>query len=158
LPQHDEREIAEKFLAKAVGDEAGLRALEAHDDVPDHVPGFLAQQAVEKQIKAVLTARGIAFKKSHELSYLVGLIEENKIDAPSVLDQVDTLTDWAVGYRYPDIMEPPALDRAEVLKLVVEVREWAQAQIAAIPSKATTAAEQESSTESDSDQSSTPSS
>jgi HEPN domain-containing protein len=142
LPQHDTQEIAEKFLAKAIGDEAGLRALEEHDDVPDHVPGFLAQQAVEKQIKAVLTARGIAFRKTHELSYLVGLIEENKIDAPSALDQVDTLTDWAVGYRYPDIMEPPALDRAGALTLVVEIREWAEAQIAAVASEAKTAAEQ----------------
>jgi hypothetical protein len=36
--------MAEALLAKASGDEAGLRVLVDHHDVPDHVAGFLAQQ------------------------------------------------------------------------------------------------------------------
>jgi hypothetical protein len=67
------------------------------------------------------------------------------------------LTDWAVEFRYEGD-EPPPLDRAGALTLVVKVREWAEAQIAAVPSKANAAAEQERSTESDPGQSSTPSS
>ena len=67
------------------------------------------------------------------------------------------LTDWAVEFRYEGD-EPPALDRAGALTLVIKVREWAEAQIAAVPSKEKAAAEQESSTGSDSGQSSTPSS
>jgi hypothetical protein len=33
----------------------------------------------------VLVARGVAFIKSHALSYLVGLVEEHHIDAPHEL-------------------------------------------------------------------------
>lgn len=49
--------MAKALLAKARGDEAGLRALADHEGVPDHVAGFLAQQAVEKAIKARLRCR-----------------------------------------------------------------------------------------------------
>jgi HEPN domain-containing protein len=157
MPARDEVDVANVLLTKALGDEAGLRALREHPEVPDEVVGFHAQQAVEKQIKAVLTARGIRFDKTHELSYLVGLIDEHKIDAPPALEEAEMLTDWAVEFRYPGD-EPPALDRAGALTLVVEIREWAEAQIAAVGSETKAAAEQEPSTESDSGQSSTPSS
>lgn len=63
LSRHDRHDMAEALLAKARGDEAGLRALVDHDDVPDHVPGFLAQQATEKAIHypvVVPTRRGRA--------------------------------------------------------------------------------------------------
>jgi hypothetical protein len=42
LSKRDEHDVAEALLAKASGDEAGLRALVDHHDVPDHVAGFLA--------------------------------------------------------------------------------------------------------------------
>jgi hypothetical protein len=42
LPKRDEYDVAVALLAKASGDEAGLRALLDHSDVPDHVLGFLA--------------------------------------------------------------------------------------------------------------------
>jgi hypothetical protein len=42
LSKRDEHDVADALLAKAVGDEAGLRALVANHDVPDHVAGFLA--------------------------------------------------------------------------------------------------------------------
>jgi hypothetical protein len=157
MPARDEVDVANVLLTKARGDEAGLRVLGEHPEVPDDVVGFHAQQAVEKQIKAVLTAHGIRFDKTHELSYLVGLIDENKIDAPPALEEAGMLTDWAVEFRYEGD-EPPALDRAGALMLVVKVREWAEAQIAAVPSKAKAAAKQEPLTESDSSPPSTPSS
>jgi len=42
LSKRDEHDVADALLAKAGGDEAGLRALVDHPDVPDHVAGFLA--------------------------------------------------------------------------------------------------------------------
>jgi hypothetical protein len=33
----------------------------------------------------VLAARGVAFMKSHALSYLVGLVEESEIDSPEYM-------------------------------------------------------------------------
>jgi hypothetical protein len=46
LSKRDEQDVADALLAKASGDEAGLRALADKPDVPDHVAGFLAQQAI----------------------------------------------------------------------------------------------------------------
>jgi hypothetical protein len=40
LSKRDELAVARALLAKAAGDEAGLRALADRDDVPDHVAGF----------------------------------------------------------------------------------------------------------------------
>jgi len=53
LSKRDELDVANAQLAKAAGDEAGLRALADHSDVPDHVVGFLAQQAIDPALAGV---------------------------------------------------------------------------------------------------------
>lgn len=75
MSKRDEQDVADALIAKASGDEAGLRALTDKSDVPDHVAGFLAQQAIEKALKAVLTARDVPFERSHDIDYLCDLIE-----------------------------------------------------------------------------------
>jgi hypothetical protein len=75
-----------------------------------------------------LTARGVAFIKSHALSYLIGLVEENEIEAPAELSEADVLSPWAVEFRYEGD-EPPALDRPAALTLVEQVRVWAENEI-----------------------------
>jgi HEPN domain len=76
-------------------------------------------------LKAVLAARGVAFMKSHALSYLVGLVEESEIDSSECLSEADVLSPWAVEFRYEG-EEPPALDRSAALTLVEQVREWTE--------------------------------
>jgi hypothetical protein len=63
-------------------------------DVADAIVGFHAQQAAEKLIKAVLAARGVTFVKSHALSYLIGLVEDNDIEAPDEISEADVLSPW----------------------------------------------------------------
>jgi HEPN domain-containing protein len=128
MPPHDRLDLARVLLAKAADDEALVRKVSSDSDISDAIVGFHAQQAVEKQIKAVLAARGISFVKSHALSYLVGLIEENQITAPLALEQADTLSPWAVEFRYEG-EEPPALDRAGALTIVEQLRHWAEGEI-----------------------------
>jgi HEPN domain-containing protein len=128
MPPHDRLDLARVLLAKAADDEALVRKVSSDSDISDAIVGFHAQQAVEKQIKAVLAVRGIPFVKSHALSYLIGLIEENQITAPSALEQADTLSPWAVEFRYEG-EEPPALDRAGALTLVEQLRHWAEGEI-----------------------------
>jgi HEPN domain-containing protein len=97
-------------------------------DVADSIVGFHAQQATEKLIKAVLAARGVTFAKSHVLSYLIGLVEENRIEAPDELSEADALSPWAVEFRYEG-EEPPALDRSAALVLVAQLRTWTEREI-----------------------------
>lgn len=125
LSKRDERDVAEALLAKAGGDEAGLRALADNPDVPDHVAGFLAQQAIEKALKAVLTARNVPFERSHDIDYLCDLIEGAGLVLTPELKFAVALTPWAVEFRYADPYDVAPLDRIEALTTVVAVREWA---------------------------------
>ena len=125
MSKRDEHDVADALLAKASGDEAGLRALVDHHDVPDHVAGFLAQQAIEKALKAVLTARNVPFERRHDIDYLCSLIEDAGLDLTPELKAAVALTPWAVEFRYADPFDAPSLDRAGALETVVAVREWA---------------------------------
>jgi HEPN domain-containing protein len=128
MPQHDRLDLARVLLARAIDDETLVRKVSADTEVADAIVGFHAQQAAEKLIKAVLAARGVAFIKSHALSYLVGLVEEHHIDAPPELSEADVLSPWAVEFRYEG-EEPPAFDRPAALALV-EKRFRAQSETA----------------------------
>lgn len=125
LSKRDEHDVAAALLAKAVGDEAGLRALVANHEVPDHVAGFLAQQAIEKALKAVLIARDVPFERKHDIDYLCGLIEDAGLDLTPELSAAVVLTPWAVEFRYADPFGAPPLDRTKALETVVAVRAWA---------------------------------
>jgi HEPN domain-containing protein len=125
LSKRDEHDVADALLGKAAGDEAGLRALVDNHDVPDHVAGFLAQQAIEKAVKAVLIAHDISFERKHDIDYLCGLIEDAGLDLTPELSAAVVLTPWAVEFRYADPFDAPPLDRPKALETVVAVREWA---------------------------------
>jgi hypothetical protein len=128
MPPHDRLDLARVLLARAVDDETLVRKVCSDADVADAIVGFHAQQAAEKLIKAVLAARGVAFVKTHALSYLIGLVEENDIEAPSELSEADVLSPWAVEFRYEG-EEPPALDRSAALVLVEQLRAWTEHEI-----------------------------
>jgi HEPN domain-containing protein len=93
--------------------------------VPDHVAGFLAQQAIEKALKAVLTARDVQFERSHDIDYLCDLIESAGLTLTPELKSAVALTPWAVEFRYADPYDVAPLDRTEALTTVAAVREWA---------------------------------
>jgi HEPN domain-containing protein len=131
LSKRDEQDVADVLLTKAGGDEAGLRALADKSDVPDHVAGFLAQQAIEKSLKAVLTARDVPFERSHDIDYLCDLIEGVGLDLTPELKAAVALTPWAVEFRYADPYDVAPLDRTEALRTVRVVREWATEVISA---------------------------
>src|ERR1700684_4404914 len=94
MPPHDRLDLARVLLARAVDDETLVLKVCSDTDVADSIVGFHAQQATEKLIKAVLAARGVTFAKSHALSYLIGLVEENRIEAPDELSEADVLSPW----------------------------------------------------------------
>ncbi|MGN6371992.1 MAG: HEPN domain-containing protein [Solirubrobacteraceae bacterium] len=93
--------------------------------MPDHVAGFLAQQAVEKSLKAVLMKHGVHYERSHDLDYLCDLIEDGGFEPPESLRSAVAFTPWAARFRYEGPFDPPALERAQALRTVVSIREWA---------------------------------
>lgn len=67
--------------------------------VPRHVC-WLSQQAAEKSIKGLLTARQTPFPFRHDLDALRNLLPENSIVRREHPDLAE-LTEWAVEARYP---------------------------------------------------------
>jgi HEPN domain-containing protein len=121
-------ELARVLMRKAGGDEIVLVRLIEDDDVPDEVLGFHAQQAVEKMIKAVLASNRVSYERTHNITYLLTLLDSSKIARPEQADSLPDLTPWAAGFRYSDLPEP-ALDRQETLSLVDRTKAWATGQL-----------------------------
>jgi HEPN domain-containing protein len=61
---------------------------------------FHAQQAIEKYLKAMLQAREIPFRKTHDLIILFDLLT-NIPEGPSLRSDLHLLTQYAVAFRYP---------------------------------------------------------
>jgi HEPN domain-containing protein len=62
---------------------------------------FHSQQAAEKYIKALLQERGVPFPKTHDLDTLVGLLSPHDAVLDPLRRRLDSLTSFAVEYRYP---------------------------------------------------------
>lgn len=126
------RELAEVLLRKAGGDLATVKAL-LGEEIPDEILGFHAQQAAEKAFKAVLAAREISYKFSHDLAYLIDLIEADGLEVPEAVRATDSLRPWAVEFRYEDpVADSPELDRGQALTLASTAINWATEIVAAV--------------------------
>lgn len=94
------KNIAREYLAAAKRD---LDMLSSNMDNPkaaDELMGFLAQQTVEKAVKAVLALYGIDFSKTHDLFNLIILCEDNGVAVPELFHNPEFLTRFAVEMRY----------------------------------------------------------
>ncbi len=72
--------------------------------VPEYkeIIGFHCQQSVEKYLKALLTYNEIEFAKTHDLQFLIYMLNEKVERIKIVLkDKADLLTSFAVDVRYP---------------------------------------------------------
>ncbi len=69
---------------------------------------FHAQQAAEKALKAILIARNMEFPFVHDLDELVELCREAGLTVPAGLEELDTLTPYAVAARYPGAESSPS--------------------------------------------------
>ena len=91
-------EQARLFLAKALEDEALLDAVMENPGVSDAIYGFHCQQGAEKLLKALLSAHRAIFKRSHDVGELLTLLAKAGHPLPQALQQVDTLTPFAVEF------------------------------------------------------------
>jgi HEPN domain-containing protein len=62
---------------------------------------FFAQQCIEKYIKARLLEADIYFKKTHDLTYLIGLVAEVEPLWIAYEQEFRLVTDYGVEFRYP---------------------------------------------------------
>jgi HEPN domain len=122
-------DLAQLLMEKAAGDEKILFRLIDEDDIPDDGLGFHAQQAVEKMIKAVLAHNEVAYERTHNIAYLLKLLDSASIPKPDQAGDLPNLSPWAAELRYA--RRPEAVtDRAEMRSLVEHTKTWAEAQLA----------------------------
>lgn len=124
MPEPEHREVALLLLRKATSDLAAARTLAAEADQSDDVVGFHVQQAIEKAIKSALTWLSGEVPRTHDLSYLLEVAADRRVDPPLSLDDAEQLGPWAVAMRYD---EPVAgLDRTAALALAGATVDWAR--------------------------------
>jgi HEPN domain-containing protein len=90
-----------EWIEKAEGDYfSALREYRARKTPNYDAACFHAQQAVEKYLKAILQAREIPFRKTHDLTILFDLFPEIP-EGASLRPDLHLLTQYAVAFRYP---------------------------------------------------------
>jgi HEPN domain-containing protein len=110
-------EEAARWLGYSLSD---LRAAEKLQHDPDPFPRqvcFLAQQAAEKALKAVLVLLQNDFPFTHDLDRLRDLLPDGWA-VKSAYPDLAELTIWAVEARYPaDLPEAAPVDAAKALQI-----------------------------------------
>ena len=121
-------ERAELLLAKAKDDETLLEEIIFNEKVRDEIIGFHAQQAAEKLLKALLMAKNIPYRRTHDLRELIDLTRDNGIEFPESLMEIRILSPFAVEFRYDYIPmeEEEEFNRQKALEMIQKLRKWVE--------------------------------
>lgn len=93
------RETARRLLHMARKDIKAMQALADPSAYEPETFGFHAQQAVEKALKAWLTLQGEAYPPTHNLRFLIDLLEKSGCDVSHLWVFLE-LIPFAVQFRY----------------------------------------------------------
>lgn len=95
-----------------------LRALEGMFDATvfaDEIFGFHTQQTAEKALKAWLATEGVVYPKTHDLSHLLSLLEEQGATV-TLYQELIEYTAYAVQLRYDGLdLDSEPLDRGKAV-------------------------------------------
>lgn len=95
--------------------------------IPDYSDtlAFHCQQATEKYIKCLLEKHSIPFKRSHDLRYLLDLLEDVIPLNSEIYESIMKLNAFGIEIRYPDIkIELTIRDREEAIQISQDFREF----------------------------------
>jgi HEPN domain-containing protein/predicted nucleotidyltransferase len=114
------------WLKHAQKDLAAVRHLyNDPDEFPEQVC-FLAQQAAEKAVKAVLLERNVSFPHTHDLKKLVDEGTKRGLAIPSDVERTRELSRYAVETRYPDnVQEITDQNVADAMLIAEATVAWA---------------------------------
>jgi HEPN domain-containing protein len=126
-------EQAQLLLRKAAQDEAVVDAILSSETIADESVGFHCQQAAEKLLKSLLSARGARLQKTHDLGSLMDTLAELGDPLPADLDGLSALTPFGSVYRYEDFDSALGFDRVEARNLLRALRSWCEARLSGPP-------------------------
>jgi len=102
-------------------------AIVINQHIPDYSDtlAFHCQQAVEKNIKCLLEKNGIQFKRSHDLRYLLDLLDEAIPIDEELYERIMKLNAFSIEIRYPDLKIDISQDeRDQAISIAKEFREF----------------------------------
>ncbi len=108
-----DRQIVEEWINKADEDLAFAKAnleqgLEFYSQICFHF-----HQAVEKYLKSYIIAKGLDFRKIHNLIDLLQICGQTEEDFNRFYDEAELLNPFYIGTRYPDFVITFSKSRAE---------------------------------------------
>jgi HEPN domain-containing protein len=107
------QDLVKKWIEKADKDLlTAERELSFKDPITETVC-FHCQQAVEKYLKAYLVKHQIYFTKTHKIIELIELCSQVDESFRNELKNADSLTDYAVEVRYPDVSFSPSIEESK---------------------------------------------
>jgi len=119
-----------EWVAKAEADFASMRRETSVDQSPNYdLICFLAQQCVEKYLKALLCEEGIAFPKTHDLNKLAALLPIFSSCRPGFAPMLARLDRYSVEFRYPGSSATEELAGASAQDATA-LRAWARDRLA----------------------------
>jgi len=119
---------AQVLLIKASEDESAHQAT----GNPDSVLGFHAQQAVEKLLKALISAHSAAFELTHNLLRLAAALQNLGEALPVTPISLSDLNDFAVEYRYDLLFQHATPSVTELIETMRLIREHVHGRIATL--------------------------
>ncbi|HRE17508.1 MAG TPA: HEPN domain-containing protein [Rhodocyclaceae bacterium] len=116
-----QREEVLRLLTLAQRDFRAMTVLAGDESISLSLVGFHGQQAIEKVFKALLTERGVMFRRTHDLLELAGLLADHGVQFPEAREALPVISRFAVDYRYDDPGEYPIakLTRLNVVEAVL---------------------------------------
>lgn len=122
-PDESRLEIARQWLDYARSD-LELAATRPREGILPGTLCFLAQQACEKSLKALLVFNCVEFPRTHNINVLLQHLPDD-IDIPSRIYEAAGLTEYAVSSRYPGVSEPVSLSEYDAaVATATAVYEW----------------------------------
>ncbi len=121
-----DRDHAFQLLQMASKDHQAISHMLDQDAFSEEVFGFHAQQSIEKALKAWITAKGLAYPKSHDVSALTRILSDGGEDLGK-FPNLEDYTIYAVQYRYEAYDESEEqLDRRQVIEATKALLEHVQ--------------------------------
>jgi len=118
-------EAANTWLKRAKSNMARAKAGRVSSEILYEDLCFDAQQAVEKALKSLCVIHEIVFPKTHDIAYLIELLEEKNVTVPEAVQNAKILTGYAVETRYPGDYEPvDEDDYFKAIEIAEKVLRW----------------------------------
>jgi len=121
---------ANEWLQRAKSNMARAKAGRVSPDILYEDLCYDAQQAAEKAFKSVCIIHEIIFPKTHDIAYLIELLEKGGVEVPENLYNAKILTGYAVETRYPGDYEPvDEEDLIKAIEIAKEAMKWVKKEI-----------------------------